>query len=460
MVRRREVLVVDDDQSFREVMRFHLADGGCQVQTAGDGKEALEVFAAAPVPVVVTDLKMPRMDGMKLLSELARQAPDTLVIMITAIGEVETAVDAMKAGAFDFVPKPCDRAHLLHVVNKAFQHVELNREVKDLRRKLQGGPRRLIYTSSAMRAVVSAADKVARSDVSVVITGESGTGKELLARRIHEQSPRTSGPFVAVNCASIPANLLESELFGHKKGAFTGADRSREGRFMQANGGTLFLDEIAEMPLELQPRLLRALQERAVDVIGGDQPIPVDVRIVSATNANLDAAVDAGRLRKDLFFRIGVFPIHIPPLRERPEDVAVLVSHMLRSIAEGQALRVTPDLLTRLENHSWPGNVRELENIVQRLVLLADSQQLDVSLLDGLPAFFTPEPVSAAPPFALPPTGLSLYDLERQVIEQALKVNDYNQSKTAEFLQIPRHKLLYRMEKYSIPSAPAGGNNE
>jgi DNA-binding NtrC family response regulator len=460
MALQRKVLVVDDDQSFREVMRFHLASTGCQVLTAGDGEEALEVFAAAPVPVVVTDLKMPGLDGMKLLSELERRAPDTLVIMITAFGEVETAVEAMKAGAFDFVPKPCDRAHLLHVVNKAFEHVELHREVKDLRRRLQGGSRKLIYTSSAMRAVVSAADKVARSDVSVVITGESGTGKELVARRIHEQSPRSSGPFVAVNCSSIPASLLESELFGHKKGAFTGADRSREGRFIQANGGTLFLDEIAEMPLELQPRLLRALQERAVDVVGGDQPIPVDVRILSATNADLDAAVDNGRLRKDLFFRIGVFPIHIPPLRQRPEDIAVLMSHMLKSIAEGQACKVTPDLLTRLESHPWPGNVRELENIVQRLVLLADSQQLDVSLLHGSPGFSASGPAPTATPFTLPPTGLSLYDLERQVIEQALKVNDYNQSKTAEFLQIPRHKLLYRMDKYSILGSPAGGNNE
>ena len=457
----RKVLVVDDDTSFREVMGFHLTQAGYVVTSAADGQEALDLFSASPTPVVVTDLKMPKLDGMGLLARLRGQAPDTLVVMITAFGEVETAVEAMKAGAFDFVPKPCDRAHLLHVVGKAFEHFELRQEVKALRQRLQGGDKPLVFASSAMAGVVAMADKVAHSDVSVVITGESGTGKELLARRIHEQSPRATGPFVVVNCAAIPATLLESELFGHVKGAFTGADRARDGRFVQAHGGTLFLDEIAELPLELQPRLLRALQERAVDVVGGDRPVPVDVRLVCATNSDLEGAIEEGRFRRDLYFRVNVFPIHIPPLRERPEDIAVLVRHMLGAMGHADGYTMSRALLVALENHGWPGNVRELENVVQRLVLLADSTVLSTDLLVGAPGFGATEPTPmSGGPLVLPEGGISLSDLERQVIEQALKMNSYNQSRTAAFLRIPRHKLLYRIEKYRIPTGPEDGNGD
>ncbi len=453
---KERLLLVEDDASFREVMKFHLADDGLEADVAQDGLAALQMFRKAPFSVVVTDLKMPRMDGLTLLKELKKLAPDTLVIVITAFGDIDTAVEAMKEGAFDFVPKPFDRSHFIHAVRKAVDHQSLRRKVAELGTREDSAAKELIFSSPAMGRVLAIADRIAENDATAVVSGESGTGKELLARRIHRRSDRADGPFVAVNCAAIPRDLLESELFGHVKGAFTGALKDRKGKFEQAEGGTLFLDEIAEMPLDLQPRLLRALQERTVDVVGAEEPVPVDARVVAATNQDLEALVAAGDFRKDLFFRINILPVTIPPLRERREDIPALLEHFLERYGKGRDLSVTPALLGRLESYQWPGNVRELENVCQRLALLADEEILDVDLL--------PDDVAAGPGPAgggddlvnLPAEGASLGALERRIIVRALELNDYNQSRTARFLKIPRHVLLYRLQKHKIVARKNG----
>jgi DNA-binding NtrC family response regulator len=445
------VLLVDDDDSFREVMRYHLAEAGIPAETAADGRTALERFRRTRFPVVVSDLKMPGMDGLALLEELHRLAPDTLVIVITAFGDVETAVGAMKRGAWDFVPKPTERSHFVMVVRRALDHAALHAEVRELRRS-DSASKELVFASEAMRRLIDTVDRVADSDASVVLLGESGTGKELLARRLHRQSPRAGGPLVAVNCAAIPRDLLESELFGHRKGAFTGAVSDRQGRFEQASGGTLFLDEIAEMPLELQPRLLRVLQERAVDVVGGNRPVPVDIRIVAATNRDLGRLVAEGRFREDLFYRLSIVTLEIPPLRDRREDIAPLAEFFLNRFAPNRALQLSPELLRRLEAHAWPGNVRELENTCQRLALLAQDERLSPELLPpdfGRPLAAGTELLPGVR-LQLPPDGADLRELEREVVRLALERNDGNQSAAARFLRIPRHVLLYRLEKYGI----------
>jgi len=449
----KSVLVVDDEESFREVVRFHLEEAGYLVHTAPDGQQALEVFQRQPVPVVLSDLKMPAMDGLKLTVELLRRAPETLVIVITAFGSIERAVEAMRAGAFDFLPKPVNRDHLKLVVARAFEHAGLRRQVKALEAERKS---RLIYTSVAMEKVVKLAEKVARSDASVLIEGESGTGKELLARRIHELSDRASAPFVAVDCAAIPRDLMESDLFGHAKGAFTGASSTRIGRFREADGGTLFLDEIGELPLELQPKLLRALQQRTIDILGGEREVAVDVRVLAATNRDLAEEVENSRFRRDLFHRLNVVTLRIPPLRERPEDIPVLLGHFLKKFAPDRKLHPAAELHEVLRGHRWPGNVRELENLAQRIVLLAEDERLGPELL--------PEPLggtgavndSAAGGIhvEIPPQGASLEQVERQIILRALQLNDYNQSRAARFLRIPRHVLLYRMRKFGIEKAP------
>ena len=454
---KERLLLVEDDASFREVMKFHLADEGIAADAAEDGPAALRMFRKTPYPVVVTDLKMPRMDGLTLLQELKKLAPEILVIVITAFGDIDTAVRAMKEGAFDFVPKPFDRTHFIHAVRKAIDHHALRRQVEELRSQVDSAAKDLIFASAAMDRVLAVADRFAEADATVVVLGESGTGKELLARRIHRKSNRADGPFVAVNCAAIPRDLLESELFGHMKGAFTGAVKDRQGKFEQARGGTLFLDEIAEMPLDLQPRLLRALQERTIDVVGAEQPVTVDVRVVAATNRDLEALVAAGEFRTDLFFRINILPVSIPPLRERREDIPALVDHFLARYGKGQNLSVSPALLKQLESYDWPGNVRELENVCQRLALFADGDVLDGDLL---PANLTAGPAGKDAPVVdaipLPAGGASLSEMERSIIVRALELNDYNQSRTARFLKVQRHILLYRMRKHKIEPKRSG----
>ncbi|MCP4603670.1 MAG: sigma-54-dependent Fis family transcriptional regulator [Proteobacteria bacterium] len=452
------ILFIEDDSSGREVGIFNLKKAGYIVEGAASGEQGLEQFDANKHALVITDVRMPGITGMDVLAEVKKRAPFVPVLVITAYADVDLAVKAMKAGAFDFIGKPFNKDHLLLTVEKALQSRRLSKEVRDLRIRATGVERPIIYQSSAMEKTLEMADKLAKSDATVLVTGESGTGKELIARRIHVLSPRAEGPFVAVNAAAMPAELLESELFGHEKGAFTGADKPRTGRFRQAGGGTLFLDEVAELPFELQGKLLRVLQERVVDVLGADNPIHVDVRVVAATNRNLTKEIKKGRFREDLYYRINVVEVEVPPLRNRIEDIEPLAKHFITKYADGRELTVSDELLDELQMRPWPGNVRELENACQRAVILATGNQVSAEDLpmrssdlrgdsdDSLRQILTDEWPS------LPKDGLSLIDLERRVIERVLAIKGGNVTQAALYLKIPRHVLAYRMEKYGIPA--------
>jgi two-component system NtrC family response regulator len=399
---------------------------------------------------------MPGISGIEVLRKVRAQAPDVPVLVITAFGNVETAVEAMKEGAGDFIGKPFHRDQLLLSVGKAFERQRLASEVHELRIRAGGVEREIVSASPAMKQVLSVADRVAGTEATVLITGESGTGKEAVARRIHVRSRRAEGPFVAVNCAAIPGELLESELFGHARGAFTGAVRDRTGRFRQASSGTLFLDEVGEIPFPLQAKLLRVLQERAVDVVGGDRPVPVDVRIVAATNRDLPTLLREGGFREDLYYRLNVVEIRVPPLRERPEDIPPLVEYFMKEAGAGRDLVVPSAVMEELVRRPWPGNVRELANACERMAILCRGQE--VSMEDLPPAAKRARGPEAQAPreeagedwLPLPPEGLSLVDLEKRVIERALKLKDGNITQAASYLRVPRHILVYRIEKYGI----------
>ena len=437
------ILLIDDDAGGRSMAAFNLKKAGHDVDEAETGKAGLEKFRPTH-DLVITDVRMPEMTGIEVTRQIHAQAPDVPVFVITAYGNVETAVEAMKAGAFDFVLKPFSRDQLLMTVDKALDRERLAKENRELKRKLAGVEREIVCVSVAMGKIIEIADRVAQSDASVLLTGESGTGKELVARRIHARSPRGDAPFVTVNCAAIPAELIEAELFGHVKGAFTGAHAARAGRFRNADSGTVFLDEVAELPMAIQAKLLGVLQERVVDVVGSDQPVGVDVRIIAATNRDLKAAVDTNAFREDLFFRLNVVEIPVPPLRERPEDVPRLAEHFVKELAPNRELTIPDDVMQALERRKWPGNVRELRNACERAVVLSAGESLQ---LDSL----TPEPADTADGWLeLPADGLSLVDLEKRVIERALARNEGNVSATARYLRIPRHILVYRIGKYGL----------
>jgi two-component system NtrC family response regulator len=438
------------------VALFNLRKAGYEVTAASDGQEGLAAFSPEKFDLVVTDVKMPGISGIEVLRRVRSQAPDVPVLVITAFGNVETAVEAMKEGAYDFIGKPFHRDQLLLSVGKAYERRRLAAEVRNLRIRAGGVERQIVSVSPAMKQVLSVADRVAATDATILITGESGTGKEVVARRIHVHSRRAEGPFVAVNCAAIPGELLESELFGHARGAFTGAVRDRAGRFRQAAGGTLFLDEVGEIPLPLQGKLLRVLQERAVDVVGGDHPVSVDVRIMAATNRDLPERIREGAFREDLYYRLNVVEIRVPPLRERPEDIPPLVDYFMKETSAGRELTVPPAVIEELKSRPWPGNVRELSNACERMAILCRGNE--VSLGDLPPAASKARGAEAAegaegygeewPP--LPPGGLSLVDLEKKVIERALRLKGGNITQAAAYLRIPRHILVYRIEKFGI----------
>lgn len=446
------ILFIDDDRAGREVALFNLRKAGYEVTAASNGTEGLSVFAPEKFDLVVTDVKMPGISGIEVLRRIRAQAPDVPVLVITAFGNVETAVEAMKEGADDFIGKPFHRDQLLLSVEKALERRRLAAEVRGLRIRASGIEREIVCASGAMKRVLEIADRVAATEASVLITGESGTGKEAVARRIHVRSSRAEGPFVAVNCAAIPGDLLESELFGHRRGAFTGAVRDRLGRFRQADGGTLFLDEIGEIPLPLQAKLLRALQERVVDAVGGDKPIAVDVRIVAATNRELLERIGEGSFREDLYYRLNVVELRVPHLRERPEDIPPLVEHFMRELAPDREVTVPPAVMDELAARPWPGNVRELKNACERMVILCRGSEVSTSDLPPLPQ----RPRSGAVAGegeewpALPAEGLSLVDLEKRVIERALRLKGGNITQAAAYLRIPRHILVYRIEKHGI----------
>ena len=448
------ILFIDDDRAGREVALFNLRKAGYRVEAASDGQEGLSAFFPGRFDLVITDVKMPGISGIEVLRRIRAQSEDVPVLVITAFGNVETAVEAMKEGAYDFIGKPFHREQLLLAVEKALERKRLGDEVRDLRIRTSGVERMIVSASPAMQRVLEMADRVAGTPATVLITGESGTGKEAVARRIHVRSPRAEGPFVAVNCAAIPAELLESELFGHARGAFTGAVRDRLGRFRQANGGTLFLDEIGEMPLPLQAKLLRVLQEKTVDEVGGDKPIPVDARILVATNRDLPERIREGTFREDLYYRLNVFEIRVPPLRERPEDIPRLVEHFLNEISPDREIAVPGRVMEVLTSRPWPGNVRELKNACERMAILCRGGEVS---LEDLPPAGPPARTggTAGEGFAdewppLPPEGLSLVDLEKRVIERALRLKGGNITQAAAYLNVPRHILVYRIEKYGI----------
>ncbi|CAH2030398.1 sigma-54-dependent transcriptional regulator [Trichlorobacter ammonificans] len=447
---KQKILIIDDDTSLRRVLEFNLQEAGYQTAAAASGEEGLRLFGEVEPALVISDMKMPGMDGMQVLKSIKEGAPDTPVIMITAFGSVDMAVEAMKAGAYDYITKPFNRDELRLTVAKALQFSSLSQENRHLKSQLtdRADFSAIIGSSPAMEKVFQVVAKVADTEASVLITGESGTGKELVARSIHSRSSRASGPFVAINCAAIPHDLLESELFGHVKGAFTGAVRDKSGRFALADGGTLFLDEVGELPPALQPKLLRALQERMIEPVGGTKPVKLDVRVVAATNLDMEKAMSDGTFREDLYYRLAVIPLHLPPLRQRRDDIALLLRHFCgRHGAE--KVQFDTAALAALLAYPWPGNVRELENLVERLLIMRNGDTITVA---DLPEKILnhERPATAGSVVNLPPDGYSLEELEREVVVQALERNSWNQTAAARFLRIPRHTLLYRMEKYAI----------
>lgn len=448
----KKILLIEDDASGRELALFNLKKAGYIVEAAANGSQGLDALKNQPFDLVVTDVEMPGISGIDVLKEIKKQYPSVPVIIITAYANVEMAVEAMKLGAEDFLGKPFGRDHLLLIVKRALEQNQLRVELNSLRIAASGIERPIIYCSKEMSQTLDLTDKFAKSDASVLITGQSGTGKELIARRIHVQSPRAAGPFVPVNLAAVPAELVESELFGHSKGAFTGATTHRTGKFRQASGGTIFLDEIAELPMPLQGKLLRVLQEKVVDSLGSDTPTLIDVRVVAATNRDLEEEIKKGNFRSDLFYRVNVVQVPIPKLSQRTDDIEPLTHHFIQHFALGRTLEIPEEMIGALKQHSWPGNIRELENVCQRLVLLAPKEtvrleDLPFSAAGDLPpqnpTFFTD--------FILPKEGLSLVDLEKSIIEKVLTLQNRNVSKAAIYLKIPRHILAYRMEKFGIP---------
>jgi len=448
----RKVLLIDDDDSLRRVTEYSLHSAGFQVLSAADGKQGLAAFRTDSPQVVITDIQMPGLSGYDVLQQIKSERPETIVIVITAYSSVEKAVDAMKQGAYDYLAKPFSRDELVLVVEKAFNLLGLQEENQRLRDELeyQIDFSHMIGISDGMQNVFDMVRRVAPTEASVLITGESGTGKELIARAIHQGGARCKAPFVAINCAAIPANLLESELFGHVRGAFTGAVRDHAGKFEQAHGGTLFLDEVGEMPIELQPKLLRVLQEMEVEPLGG-KVRSVDVRIIAATNQDVENAIEEGRFREDLFYRLCVIPIELPPLRRRAEDVPLLVRHYLERFSRGAPLDISADALACMTAYPWPGNVRELQNAVERLVVLSHGGTIEHHHLPT--KLRTQKSISRNRVVELPAEGYPLEEIEKEAVMQALERNQWNQTRAAGFLQVPRHTLIYRMEKYGIKKA-------
>jgi two-component system nitrogen regulation response regulator NtrX len=446
------LLVVDDEEGIRRILQQVLTYEGHEVRTAGGGGEALALYDEFRPDLTFLDVKMARMDGLEVLDRLREKDENAIVIMISGHGTIETAVEATRRGAYDFLEKPLDTDRLLVTIRNALQHRGLEQENARLRGEVESR-HEIVGGSFPIRALVERIERVAPTDARVLITGENGTGKELVARALHRLSQRSAEPFVEVNCAAIPAELIESELFGHMKGSFTGAIADRAGKFEQADGGTLFLDEIGDMSLAAQAKVLRALQEGIITRVGGERAIQVNVRTIAATNKELEQEIAAGRFREDLYHRLNVVPIRVPPLRERREDIPMLVWHFLEKAIEEQRLprrTITPDALEHLARLEWSGNVRELRNTVERLLILARGSEIgapDVERLVGaaLPAGGLPSDMLAAATFA------EFKDrAERAYIIAKLREHDWNVSETARAIDMPRSNLYKKIEKYRL----------
>lgn len=455
------ILVVDDEPNYLIVLSELLRDEGFEVFTAADGEEGLKVVDSVDLDIVVTDMQMPGMNGLQLLDKIKETNQDLPVVVITAFAEVDKAVQAMQAGAFNYLAKPFSNDELIITLKKAAQHYSLIRENTRLRSEIKGksGFSGMVGKNPKMLQVYQLIEKVAPTNASVLITGESGTGKELVAKAIHVNSPRESRPFIAVNCAALSENLLESELFGHEKGAFTGAVAMRKGRFELADSGTIFLDEVGEIPLALQSKLLRVLQEKTFERVGGGKTIEVDVRIISATNKELREEVAAGRFREDLFYRLNVIPITLPALRDRMDDMQSLAEHFVEKYRKELSkpnLQVSADALKLLMKLPWEGNIRELENTIERAAILcsddliaADDVHPDIQYAEE------PKPLGQDVDLQLMfPEDASLNDvlyvIEKQMLTKALNDTEYVQARAAEKLGITKSLLQYKMKKYQI----------
>ncbi|MBX3264639.1 MAG: sigma-54-dependent Fis family transcriptional regulator [Labilithrix sp.] len=459
----RRVLAVDDEQETCDLLKMSLEREGFAVTTCTSAEAALELVGAVDFDLVITDLSMPEMGGLELCERVLGTRPNVPVVVITGQGSLETAIGAMRVGAYDFITKPVDPKLLAVAATRALRHKGLADEVKRLRTEVAIDDITIpsvVGSSASMRRVFTLVQRVADSDAGVLIHGETGTGKELIAKAIHDQGRRKDGPFVAINCAAVPASLIESELFGHERGAFTDAKAQRTGLFVQADGGTLFLDEIGELPLEVQPKLLRALQERKVRPVGSNREIPFDARVIAATNRVLEDEVYERRFREDLFYRINVVKIDVPPLRERGGDVLHLARHFLQIYAERHGKReidLSPAAAEKLISYSWPGNVRELENCIDGAVALARGSHIEIDDLPEKVKTFRPERfvVSANQPEEI----VTIDELERRYILRVLSLVGGNKSRAAQVLGFDRRTLYRKLERYQNGSAAGPGEN-
>jgi nitrogen regulation protein NR(I) len=461
---RRQVLIVDDEPNLRKILSAQLTRDGYDVLTAEDGEQGLQLLAENHIDLVVTDLKMPKVDGMTLLKRALEEDPELPVVLITAHGTIDTAVEALKIGAFDFVTKPFDKDEVRQIVAKALKTRELRGRDATPTPISRGARFGIIGSSPGITDLYAVLERVADTPTTVLITGESGTGKELVARALHEHSSRKDKPFIKVNCAAIPKELIESELFGYERGAFTGAVTSKPGRFELANGGTLFLDEIGEIPIEMQVKLMRALQESEFERVGGIKTIRVDVRLVAATNRDLKKLIASGHFREDLFYRLNVVPIRLPALRERTGDIPLLVQHFLAKFNERLRKRVEgveADAMEPLVQYPWPGNIRELENVIERAVLFCDTHQLKGSDLSpevrGLTSASSAPPPAADLHAALASEGglkehvkVAMSRLEKELVSRALQQTNGNVTHAARLLKISRKGLQLKMKELGL----------
>lgn len=454
----QRLLIVDDEQSMRELLEHVLAREGYHVETAENGRVALERMKEYPFDLVISDIQMPDMTGIELLEQVRATSPETVVIMITAFATVDTARQAFKLGAEDFIIKDSgfDVDELKVLVRKAIEKTQLRQRVELLQKELtrRSSFDNIIGRSAKMQALFRIIETVAPTHSTVLITGESGTGKELVARALHSHGPRSNASFVSVNCGAFAETLLESELFGYMKGAFTGAATNKKGLFEAASGGTIFLDEIGEMSPAMQVKLLRVLQERVIRRVGGTEEIPVDVRVIAATNRNLEEEVAKNAFRQDLFYRISVIPVELPPLRERAEDIPDLVDHFLEKLAKASGrprLTCSPEALRHLENYDWPGNVRELENTIERAHAFESTSMVEPERLPQRILHYSPRDASAV---SIPEGGIDLEsflaELEKSYLREALSRTNFNQTRSAELLRMPVRSFRHLMTKYRL----------
>ncbi len=445
------ILIIDDEKSIRRTLREILEYEGYKVEEANDGVEGLNMLKEKSFDAILLDIKMPKMDGLEVLDKIQLTNADTPVIMVSGHGTIDTAVEAVKKGAYDFVAKPMDLNRLLISLRNALEKASLVTETKVLKRKVSK-TREMLGQSPAIEKIKEKIDKVAPTDARVLITGDNGTGKELVARWIHEKSNRAGGPLIEVNCAAIPAELIESELFGHEKGAFTSAIKQRIGKFESATGGTLFLDEIGDMSLSAQAKVLRALQESKITRVGGDKEITVDVRIVAATNKDLSREIDKGNFRMDLYHRLSVIIIHVPSLNDRKEDIPILAEKFVAEICEDYGIPrkvVTPKAIQELQQINWTGNIRELHNVMERLVILSENKITEQEVLAFAVANATKDPMDSI--FTRFDKFMDFRDfMEKQYIEYKLRINNWNVSKTADEIDLQRSHLYSKMDKFGL----------